>query len=100
MGSSEELVGVKLPNGATMHVQATVLGGEEDVAFGWLSFDEVSKTLEGIAGAISGAVQKVKPTKAVVELGLELAVESGKLTTLLVKGNGKANLRIVLEWAT
>ncbi len=100
MAASEELVEVKLPNGATMRVQATVLGGEEDVAFGLLSFDDVSKTLEGIAEAISGAVHKVKPTKAVVELGLELAVESGKLTTLLVKGNGKANLKIVLEWAT
>ncbi len=98
MSARKELVPVKLPNGATMHVEAVVLGEEEDVALGLLSFDEVSNTLEGLADAIGGAIQKAKPKKASVELGLELAVESGKLTTLLVKGGGKANLKIALEW--
>jgi hypothetical protein len=98
MSTRTELVPVKLPNGATLHVEAVALGGEEDVALGLLSFDEVSETLAGIADAINGAIQKAKPKKASVELGLELAVESGKLTTLLVKASGKANLKITLEW--
>lgn len=98
MQSRDKLVPVKLPNGATMYVEAAMLGGEEDVALKLLSFDEVTQTLEGIANAVNGAIQKAKPKKASVELGLELAVESGKLTTLLVKGSGKANLKIALEW--
>ncbi len=98
MSAHNELVPVKLSNGAIMHVEAAVLDDEEDVALGLLSFDEVSNTIEGLAEAINGAIQKAKPKKASVELGLELAVESGKLTTLLVKGGGKANLKIALEW--
>jgi len=98
MSSRDELVPVKLPNGVIMHVRAAVLGDEEDVALGLLPFDEVSKTIEGLADAINGAIRKAKPKKASVEFGLELAVESGKLTTLLVKGGGKANLKIALEW--
>jgi hypothetical protein len=42
-------------------------------------------------------LEKVKPKKASVEFGLEVAVESGKLTTLLVKGASTANLKITLE---
>ncbi len=44
------------------------------------------------------ALARVKPTKASVELGLEIGVEAGQLTALLVKGTGKANLKITLQW--
>ena len=98
MKSRQEIVPVQFANGAKMHVEATVLGGEEDVAFDLLSFQEVAETIENMAGAITAVLQKVKPQKASVEFGLELAVESGKLTTLLVKGSGTANLKVSLEW--
>jgi hypothetical protein len=31
-------------------------------------------------------------------LGLEVGLESGNLTALLVKGTGTANLKLILEW--
>ena len=43
-------------------------------------------------------LQKVKPRAASVEFGLEIGIESGQLTALLVKGTGTANLKITLEW--
>jgi hypothetical protein len=98
MPTRQELVPVKLANGTQIRVAATMLGGEEDVAFKLLSFDEVTNTIEGIAGSLNAALQKVKPKKASVEFGLEVAVESGALTTLLVKGAGTATLKITLEW--
>jgi hypothetical protein len=33
-----------------------------------------------------------------VELGLELAVKSGRLTGLLVEGAGSGSLKVTLEW--
>ena len=98
MPTRQELVPVKLANGTQIRVAATMLGGEEDVAFKLLSFDEVTNTIEGIAGSLNAALQKVKPKKASVEFGLEVAVESGKLTSLLVNGSGTATLKITLEW--
>lgn len=95
--SKFESVPVKLPNGATLRVRAAS-SGDEDVAFAGFSFDGVSQTIEGLAQAIDGALKKAKPKKATVELGLGLAVESGQLTALLVKGSGKADLTITLEW--
>lgn len=98
MTTRQELIPVKLANGVEMRVAATVLGGEEDVALKLLSFDEITDALEGIAGSLNAALQKIKPKKASVEFGLEVAVESGKLTALLVKGSGTATLNITLEW--
>ncbi len=46
-----------------------------------------------------GVVQEAKPDKASIKFGLEVTLESGKLTTLLVKGSGKGNLEITLEWS-
>ncbi len=93
-----EIVPVQLANSVTMRVEATLLGSEEDVAFNILPFQEVSDAIESIASTFTTTLEKVKPKKASVEFGLEVAVESGKLTTLLVKGASTANLKITLEW--
>jgi len=98
MNSRKEIVPVQLANGVKMHVEATVLGGEEDVAFRILSFEQVVETVEGIATALTTIWQKVKPHKACAEFGVEMAVEAGELTALLVNASGTATLKISLEW--
>lgn len=98
MPTRQELIPVRLANGVQIRVAATLLGGNEGVAIKPLSFDEIADTIEGIAGSLNAALQKVKPKKASVEFGLEVAVESGALTALLVKGTGTATLKITLEW--
>jgi hypothetical protein len=99
METRTEIIKAELANGAIVHIQATALGGEEEVAFTLPSFKEVTDAIEGIAESVVTALQKVKkPKKANVEFGLEVALESGQLTALLVKGSGTANLKIMLEW--
>jgi Trypsin-co-occurring domain 1 len=93
-----EVIKAELANGAILHVQATVLSGEEEVAFTLPSFKEVTGAIEGIAESIVTTLQKVKPCKASVEFGLEVVLEAGQLTALLVKGSGTSNLKITLEW--
>lgn len=98
MDPRTEIVPVHLPNGAIIQVEATVLGGEEKVTFKELPFGEVLTAIEGIAQSLVATLEKVKPQEASVELGLEIGIESGKLTALLVKGSGKANLKVTLKW--
>ncbi len=94
-----EIVQVKLPNGKEVKVEARLLRGEEKVsAKKILSFEDVTDAIEGIAAMIAKPLQQIKATKTSVKLGLEVAMESGQLTTLIVKGSGKANLEITLEW--
>lgn len=98
------VVEVDLGNGTTALVRATEIPDDEvDGAekVGWrdgLDFTEVTDTLAGIAEALRAAVDAAKPHKMTVELGLELAVKSGKLIGMLVEGSGKASLKVTLEW--
>jgi len=47
---------------------------------------------------MTAALARVKPDKAIVEFGVDVAVEGGGLTALLVKGKGTATLTVTLEW--
>jgi hypothetical protein len=93
-----EIVKAKLPNGAYVHIETTILEGEEEVALTPPTFIEVIHVIEGIAESVVTALEKVKPQKAIAEFGLEVALESGKLTAMLVKGSGTAHLNITMEW--
>lgn len=41
---------------------------------------------------------QINVKKTTIEFGIELSVESGQLTSIIVKGAGKANLKVTLEW--
>jgi hypothetical protein len=63
-----------------------------------LSFDGVRDTVEAIAGQIVGVWEKVRPSQAEVKFGLSLTAKTGKLTGLLVEGDGAASLTVTLTW--
>ena len=98
METRTEIIKAELANGTIVHIQVTALGGEEEVAFTLPTFKEVTDAIEGIAKSVVTALQKVKPKKAIVEFGLEIALKSGQLSALLVRGSGTSNLKITLEW--
>ena len=95
--SRTEPISVELSNGRVIKFEAAQTG-REDVAFGINPFTEVTDALEGFVEAISSTVQRVQPKKATVKFGLDVAIESGNLTATIVKGSGKANLEITLEF--
>ena len=92
---------VTLPNGALAYFEVRDLPGADgyaDVASLPLSFDGVVGAIEGVAGALGDAMRRLGPNKASVELGVELSAKEGKLLAVFVQGEGKANLKITLEW--
>jgi len=94
-------VPVILSNGMRLLVQTSdVPTREEKVAFvpGDLKFEDVLSIIEGFATDIGGLLKRVSPDKATIEFGVEMSLEAGKLTALIVKGTGSANLKISLEW--
>jgi hypothetical protein len=95
--SRSDTVPVQLPNGAVVKVEVSSTG-REDVGFDVKQFQPVADAIEGVVQMIAVPIQKVKPKKATVKFGMELAIESGQLTAVIVKGSGKGNLEITLEW--
>ncbi len=103
--SRSESVPVQLPNGAVVKFEVTTTG-REDVGFDSKQFQPIAEAIlvprgytnEGVVQMIAAPIQKARPKKATVKFGMELAIESGQLTAVIVKGSGKANLEITLEW--
>jgi hypothetical protein len=95
--SRSDTIPVQLPNGAVVKVEVSSTG-REDVGFDVKQFQPVADAIEGVVQMIAAPIQKVKPKKATVKFGMELALESGQLTAVIVKGSGKGNLEITLEW--
>jgi len=102
--SKVKTVPLMLPNGVEIRVQANAPDDEEaDVSYSdfteALRLDDLQGAIEGIAQMVKEAMDKIAPSKASVEFAIELSIESGKLTALWVKGAGKANLKIAMEWS-
>jgi hypothetical protein len=98
-----QLIQARMPDGKTIAMQVTAISGpvQYETRVGTNlphNFSEVMDSLESISRTIYDVVQKVAPKKASVEFGIEIAAEPGKLTALLVQGEGKASLKIKLEW--
>jgi Trypsin-co-occurring domain 1 len=101
MDEQYELVDVQLPGGGTVSVRAVSLGGGADVsALDQLSLKNVADSIQEIAVTIGSALKKAAAKKASVNFGIEVAVQSGKLTSLLVQGSGTATLNVTLEWGS
>jgi hypothetical protein len=81
-----------------IEVDSTAYSGETDIDTRLPSFEGVLDTVEELAAAFASTLQRAGPRRASIELGVDVAVESGQLTALLVKGSAKANLVIKLEW--
>ena len=100
MDDDRELVPVDLGDEKTLLIEVRPgATQEEDVsALGKLPFDDVADSIDLITRRVQSALARAKPRRATVEFGLDIAVESGQLTSMLVKGSGTATLTITLEW--
>ena len=102
MDASEVLV-VDMGDNRTILVETRTDGDpnpEQKVRVGaTIPFDGVAESIDAISGRIVGALQRAKPEKATVSFGLDVGVEAGQLTSLLVKGSGRATINVTLEWS-
>ncbi len=75
--------------------------GFEEVSVGGrvkAHFRQVTQTVAAMAEDLHGLYLAAKPDKMSIEFGVEISAEAGELTALIVKGSGKANLKITLTW--
>lgn len=85
--------------GRQIYMEVVPRGGREEVRLlESIPFEQVTELLANIASAIGDTLEKARPKKAAVEVGVEFGLEAGKLVALIARGTGKANLKISLEW--
>jgi hypothetical protein len=73
---------------------------EEDVsAFSKVvPFDSVVDSVAAVSQAMTDALRRARPNEAEITFGLDVALEAGQLTSLIVKGSGTATFAIRLLW--
>ena len=76
-------------------------GAQYDQAVSRVDFhlDEICDTISQVAAGIGKGLAQLKAKRTTVEFGVEVAAEAGHLTALIVKGTGKANLKVTVEWS-
>lgn len=98
--AGDSTISVKLDGGGTMVVAAKPVGGipvsAKDIV---ADLGKISSSIERVSTAVLGAVKKAGPSKATVELGFALAIESGQVVALFGKGRGEASISVILEWS-
>ncbi len=75
--------------------------GYEEVSVGGrvkAHFRQVTQTVAAMAEDLQALYRAAQPNKMSIEFGVEISAEAGELTALIVKGSGKGNLKITLEW--
>ena len=97
-----EVVKADLGEGRVIHLEVQTVGDPEtnvgirDI----LSFEGVVDTIEALTDSLMNALRKASPDKATLEFGVDIGIESGALTSVIVKGTGTATVKITLEWAS
>jgi hypothetical protein len=66
--------------------------------FDAIPFDQITKILVEITQHLGDSLERTKPKKACVELGLAFGLQNGGLVALIARGSSSANLKITLEW--
>jgi Trypsin-co-occurring domain 1 len=91
---------VELPTGEVIWARVAV-DGPQNVASGGLrrlDIDGLSRTVRGMSSSLRAAVDDLAPDEVQVEFGLELALKSGQLISMLAEAGGTASIKVTLAW--
>jgi hypothetical protein len=89
---------IELQGEQAVALRVTDLGGQADVGAEDFHLDDVADSIKAIADTLGRAIKEAAPKKASVEFGIEIALKSGKLVSLITDAGGKATLKVQLEW--
>ncbi len=98
---TKPVVDAVLPGGAVVRVRVAEDADDAMGSVGLLEGLDLGEALEGVgqlASLVRASLEPLMPTKASVEFGVSFSVKAGKLTSLLVDGQGDASLTVALEW--
>jgi len=54
--------------------------------------------VRGVAGSVRAALDDLVPDQVQVEFGLELALKTGKLISVLAEGGAAASIKVAVTW--
>jgi len=99
VGPDGPIIRIEVDQGSDAEVYPGSDGEQDVTAFtDLLSFDDFTSSVASVAGAMTDALSKARPDEAEVKFGINAAIETGRLTSMLVKGAGNATFEVRLLW--
>jgi hypothetical protein len=97
---SSRPVQIQLPTGEVLWAKVTVDGPQNVASAGLqrLDVEELSQTVRGLSASLHRAVGSLAPDEVAVEFGLELALKSGKVVSMLAEAGATASIKVTLGW--
>jgi hypothetical protein len=97
----DRIINVVLPNGAQMLVRVTEMESDRAEKLSPmrnLSMEDLFSSLRGFAEQLYDVFHDLKPKKSTVEFGVDIALQSGRLVSLIASGKASGSLKVTLEW--
>ena len=97
---SSRPVQVQLPTGEVIWAKVEVDGPQNVASAGLqrLDVEELGRTVRGLSASLYQAVDSLLPDEVEVEFGLELALKSGKVISMLAEAGTTASVKVTLGW--
>jgi hypothetical protein len=94
-------VSLDLGEGAVVLVRPTVIDEADLQQVSWtdrVDAEVFFASIRRLATLLIDALSAAAPTRITAEFGIQAGVKAGKLTALLVEGQGEATITVTLEW--
>lgn len=97
---AKNFIKAELSNGASCLFEIDRIDGRESVSAlnKVFNFSQVTDQLKEISQQLSKSFTNLGNSKTILEFGVQVDVESGNLTSMIVRGSANANIKIILEW--
>jgi hypothetical protein len=97
---SGEAVQIKLPTGEVIWARVAVDGPRNVASSGLkhLNVDDLCQTVHGVSETLKKAVGSLAPDEIEIEFGLELALKSGMIVSMLAEAGATASIKVTLNW--
>lgn len=89
---------IQLSDGTVVFAEVQQTDREEEVSLKDYNINDALSSLKSLVSDILTPLDEFSCDKVALELNVGLAVQSGKLTSLLIKGSGTSSFKITLEF--
>ncbi|MFC5723994.1 CU044_2847 family protein [Streptomyces gamaensis] len=95
-----EIIRAETPDGRTFWVRVEGSAGPRDISAGDIKkrLEDLSETLETVVGHVRSGLRRSSPDEVTLEFGIELAVKSGALVSVVTGASGKGTLKVAATW--
>jgi len=98
MKSLNDTINVLLEDGTSIQIESMRPVRQQVSTTSSKSISKVMHTVTALAKEMKSSFELTNSRKTIIEIGLDITLESGDLTALIVKGSSTANFKITFEW--